>query len=83
MYDDHRVQRASRSRSLVDYLTRLGWCQDMKAKEGYLAESTGTLLVQFWAVKGVLEHHEHPPWLRHCTGRCSGRDLTNFSRALN
>ena len=74
-YDDHRVQRASCSRSLVDYLTRLGWCQDVKAKEGYLAGSPGTLFVQFWAAKGVLEHHEHSPcmatplWcacLKHC-----------------
>ena len=54
MYGNHRVQRASRSRSLVDYLTRLGWYQDVKVKEGYLAGSPGTLLVQFWAVKGVL-----------------------------
>ena len=60
MYDDHRIQRTSPSQSLVDYLISLGWCQDVKAKEGYLAGSPGTLLVQFWAVKGVLEHHEHP-----------------------
>ena len=33
----------------------------MKAKDGYLAGFPGTLLVQFWAAKGVLEYHEHPP----------------------
>ena len=70
--DDDDYARTTPLASLVDYLARLDWCQNVKAKEGCSARSPGTLLAQPWAAKGVFEHHEHPPppppptWLRPC-----------------
>ena len=52
------AQRASRSRSLVDYLARLDWCQNVKAKEVCSARSPGTLLAQ---QRGCLSTMSTPP----------------------